>query len=489
VGGDQVVQPLLAALRDAVLRAPAAEALSQMGGLAVGATLSMCAQEDDEGLRDAAVEVLAGLRAESDLAEVVAAVGHENAAVGDIARRALARAGERAVKPLTGAIRRDTSQRQTLLDLLVTIGEPSIAGLIELLRGKDADLQRAASSTLARMGALAAAPLVTLLATGSEVAGDALVELGEPAVDALIGALKGNLHSVRAPAAKALGKIGDRRATEALAGALYDAWHQVRRAGAEALGQVGGPGVVPPLIKTLLDPAADARLREAASAALVHVSEPSVAPLIAEIGGHASDIAPVLARLGTLSVTPLIERLADPDEAPREGAAYALGEIGDTRAVEPLMVACREGSLRQRVAAGLALGRIGDERALDLLQASLTDESAAMRGMAAEALGHLGVPRAVPSLLAAFGDGNPAVRGAVAVALGHLKDAAALDPLVAALHDPSPDVRRAAVAGLGLLGNSKAVMPLVTALQTADPDLRTAVVAALKLLGTPVKFI
>ena len=80
---------------------------------------------------------------------------------------------------------------------------------------------------------------------------ESLVEIGEPAVEPLIQALKDEDSFVREGAAEALGKIGDKRAVEPLINALKDEDRDVREAAAEALGEIGDKRAVEPLIHVL----------------------------------------------------------------------------------------------------------------------------------------------------------------------------------------------------------------------------------------------
>ena len=73
-----------------------------------------------------------------------------------------------------------------------------------------------------------------------EVALPALVEIGEPAVEPLIQALKDKMEFVRLGAARALGEIGDARAVEPLAKSLKDKKKDVREAAQEALEKIEG---------------------------------------------------------------------------------------------------------------------------------------------------------------------------------------------------------------------------------------------------------
>jgi HEAT repeat protein len=64
---------------------------------------------------------------------------------------------------------------------------------------------------------------------------DALVKIGPPAVEPLIGVLKDENAFVRSFAAKGLGELGDKRAIEALVEVLKDEDEEVRQSATEAL--------------------------------------------------------------------------------------------------------------------------------------------------------------------------------------------------------------------------------------------------------------
>jgi HEAT repeat protein len=100
-----------------------------------------------------------------------------------------------------------------------------------------------------------------------DAASEALAQIGVPAVESLIGALRATTWTVRSRAAQALGKIGDPRAVAPLAGRLGDD-ESVASAAAEALGRIGDPQAVEPLVAALRTPSltADKKLRAAASA-------------------------------------------------------------------------------------------------------------------------------------------------------------------------------------------------------------------------------
>jgi HEAT repeat protein len=177
----------------------------------------------------------------------------------------------------------------------------------------------------------------------------------------------------------------------------------------------------------------------------------------------------------------------------REAAAQALGELGDKRAVKPLLSVLKKYSDAGRTgrAAATALGRLGDRRAveslIDVLNDSVLSESAA------QALGMLGEPRAVDPLvdllrgqynnypaedaLVQFGpayavvplirtldEASADVRVRIARVLGELHDERAVTALADLLRDSEDEVRSAAAKALGIQGNKRAVQPLIDAL-------------------------
>ncbi|MBI5417869.1 HEAT repeat domain-containing protein [Candidatus Poribacteria bacterium] len=75
-------------------------------------------------------------------------------------------------------------------------------------------------------------------------------------------------------------------------------------------------------------------------------------------------------------IEPMIKELKISDnEVPRKWAAQALGTLGDTTAVIPLIDALNDSSFHVRYKSADALGKIGDKRALNsLLRLSTTDD-------------------------------------------------------------------------------------------------------------------
>ena len=112
--------------------------------------------------------------------------------------------------------------------------------------------------------------------------------------------------------------------------------------------------------------------------------------------------------------------MRDEDSHVRSAATWALGKIGDPRAVDDLITALRDEDSDVRCAAALVLDEIGGPRAVDDLITALRDEDSHVRFAATWALGKIGDPRAVDDLITALRDKDLNVRVIAAWALDQL---------------------------------------------------------------------
>jgi HEAT repeat protein len=112
-------------------------------------------------------------------------------------------------------------------------------------------------------------------------------------------------------------------------------------------------------------------------------------------------------------VAKLIRALRHPEPLTVERAATLLGQIGDRRAVEPLLAMLAGGAAPEALAAAAAsLAALGETRALSLLARRLADPASflVVRLAAVRALAQLGGPAAEAALHRALGDRSPTVR-------------------------------------------------------------------------------
>jgi HEAT repeat protein len=189
-----------------------------------------------------------------------------------------------------------------------------------------------------------------------------------------------------------VGCLRDARAIEPLLTLLTDSDSSVRAQAAESLGRVGDARAIGPLVEALGDRRYDVCRMAARSLARL-----GWRPGCNECGAryylalHMIDRA---VEMGSCVVKPLVTVLLEDDShSMRAAAARALGEIGDERAVGPLIACLNNTSVPEvvRMAAAEALGAIGDSSALRPLRTALLDHDPEVRDTAKQALDQINV--------------------------------------------------------------------------------------------------
>ena len=265
------------------------------------------------------------------------------------------------------------------------------AQLTAQLSSPSAALRRDAAWSLGALGSRGArAPLIGALrdpdASTRGVAAWALGKLDDrDAVPALIGALRDPDANVREMAVLALGDLGDERAVSALAPLARDPEHGVRSVTTVALRRIGGEAAAD-VLGALLRSDPNPHTRVMAAGALREID-----------GRH---------RIAVLQTA-----LRDVEPGVRANAAYTIETIGGREAV-PALLAALGHETDPDVAEALvgALGASKDPRATDGLVRVLGDSVPRVREAAARVLGELGDVRAVAPLIAATRDGDHEVR-------------------------------------------------------------------------------
>lgn len=183
---------------------------------------------------------------------------------------------------------------------------------------------------------------------------------------------------------------------------------------------------------------------------------------------------------GEAELNRLATALTDSNWRIAQPAAEALGMLGDSRAVEPLVRALKSTDRRVRDAASEALIRLKDPHALDVLPSVLSHPNALCRRSAVEVLGSFGDAREVDLLSAALKDSDLRVRKVAVKSLAKTGDPRAVVPLIEALSDET--VHLEAIVALGEREDTRAVDPLIEKLKGAS-NIQKAAAEALGMLG------
>jgi len=397
----------------------AAKALGQLGDTRAVEPLIAALHEDrNSNVRQAAAEALGQLGDTRAVEPLIAALRHPIPVlyVQQAAAKALGQLGDtRATDPLVDtALRdRDLDVRQAATTALKRLRDArAVEPLIDALRDPDLDVQQAAAKTLGQLQDIQATkPLIDALQHQDlnmrQAAAEALGQLGDTwAVTSLMGAALRDPHlDVRRTAAKALGQLGDAQAVEHLVTALDDKDEDVRRAAIRTLGYIWK-------LKEVIDLGdEDAGVRRRATEALGRLGDGrAVRPLIAALRDRDKEVRRAVTKSLKWfdeAIPSLTTALGNDNRDIRQVAAEALGQLGNARAVEPLVAALQEElDWGMRRAVIRALGLIwGLKEVIDL-----GDEDADVRCRAAEALGRLGDERAVEPLIASRQDPDTKVR-------------------------------------------------------------------------------
>jgi len=367
----RVIEALIAAMNDdpdANVRVSAVDALGQSGGETGNdprVVEALIAALNDKALRDGDANVQNS--ADQALRNYgIATLKDPDANVRVYAAYALGQSGDghgndpRVVEALIAALEdTDANVRNSAAQASGNYGDRdprAVEALIAALKDTDANVRNSAAQALWNYGdrdPRAVEPLIAALkdpdANVRDSAVKALRHYGarDPsASESLIAALQNSDATVQGDAAWALGMISrDPSAVESLNAALKDSDAGVRGDAAWALGLFKDPSGVELLIAALKDSDAGAqcgvpsgfepRVNICADDSLVEIGAPAVEPLVAALNGS--------------------------DSLTREGAAMALGEIGNEtegdHCVEPLIAALNDPDAGVRRVAAWALVR------------------------------------------------------------------------------------------------------------------------------------
>jgi HEAT repeat protein len=225
---------------------------------------------------------------------------------------------------------KDYIRSSTAIALGKLDAEEAVPYLIERLRDTKASVRSNSALILGEMGDESAVEaLKNILETGKETEGKRKDSLNAVA-------------DVRKSTVLALGGIGGTEATQALIGVINDDGEiaEVRVAAASALGNIGSPEAVNTLKTVFNNQSMDMSVRKGALLALGKTSNEEAAEFFIEKIGDkdfGATAKEALVNMGATAVEPLIENLKTEDQQVKDETALILIEIGDPRAVEPLI--------------------------------------------------------------------------------------------------------------------------------------------------------
>ena len=172
----------------------------------------------------------------------------------------------------------------------------------------------------------------------------------------------------------------------------------------------------------------------------------------------------------------LREALVDPDPAVRRQGVLAAARWGDPAALDDVLPLLEDSTAQVRAATAFALGLIGNERAVTplvtLVRTAAAAEQGAVHAAAISALIRIGGDRAVSAVRDAIAAGPSAGANAGLIDAWRLGTRAPLPDLITAAQSPDAGMRWRALSSLGRLRVGRALPPLLAGLQDRDPFVR-----------------
>lgn len=180
--------------------------------------------------------------------------------------------------------------------------------------------------------------------------------------------------------------------------------------------------------------------------------------------------AVALAKIGDLSVGPLIQALDNSNPFARRCIVESLGEIGNLEAIEPLFeIVEKEDDLDVKIKIIQVLGKIGDPPCSRELVKYLVDPRPKLRSITALALGQIGNPDITLDLVDTLRDVDSRVVNSAGIALNQLGYFAVSNIMNSFSHTTNPGTQiEPIILALGYTGSRDAIPLLRNVLQSKD---------------------
>jgi len=291
---------------------------------------------------------------------------------------------------------------------------------------------------------------------------------------------------VREYAIVALGEVGTKQAVSCLIEVIRHGVHFVdKKAAIEALINIGTESVVIELARLTQESDLDGQTQRLIMEGLARIGcERATSYLVEIIQGDNYNLREAavssLEKVNIGSARPLIELLHNPDPLVRKQTCQALGKVRDPSTVKSVIKQLADRELSVRFAAISALGAMGNSQAVKPLMELLSDKAVAFS--AVEALGQLSDPRAFEPLVALLSDRR--LMPFAAEALARIGDLRAAKPLASLLPKVSSWVRIPLIRALAGLKDPITVEALLDGFQrTHSAYEKTEIIRALGELG------
>lgn len=283
-------------------------------------------------------------------------------------------------------------------ELQNSLGKSALETIISYLTDNNPDVRAGSALALGLIGDIQVVkPLVTALSDQnlrvSTVAATALSLIRDPAVDDLIATFRNtDDRRIKFHTINALDQSNDPRVIDIFLEALTIRDDLIRKYAAYGLAKFKDKRAVDPLLKLVTS--RDGYRNEVADAsawALAKIGDTrALRPIFRAMVAEIIWVPDALKEFGEPAVKLLLSGLNAKNPKRRSAAATALGEIRETKAVEPLIDLLQsepDGDVRSSIA--FALGFIGDKRAMDVLTNTLHDPHEFTRAQASRALDSL----------------------------------------------------------------------------------------------------
>ena len=237
-------------------------------------------------------------------------------------------------------------------------------------------------------------------------AAGALLRASELNVELIIEGLEGGTLELTSVVARILAKSGGRRATKTLMRMLKSGPQKSQHIAAWTLGELQDPAATQALVDALDH--SSILLRNYACYAIARIkNQHAVDALIEALEDRSSvridfrfvDAWPsfYVAHFGNMRKGIIGESLPIPFLSVRRNAIYALGQIRDARALDPIIGCLEDSQLDTRIAAVYALGNFASKKSFDALM-NMLQASKAERWLVIRMLGRTGDSKALESL-------------------------------------------------------------------------------------------